>query len=216
MWLPISNLKDTEKGNDIYIIGSGKSLDYIDPSFFDGKITIGISDVYKRVRCKYCVTKERQYLERNIEESNSTFIVSHYCNGILGHVTNKVKIDGAHYFFEHNSNDHNLYLEELDSDRIIVSWATINTALHIAYYLGAKNIILAGCDCGTIDGESNFKDYRNENSAAPPPSKEWYDGWLKEISGDMLILANELRRRDLRVMSLNPFINFQLEGHIYE
>jgi len=216
MWEHISDLKNSEEGKDVYIIGSGKSLDYINLSFFDGKTTIGISDVHKQIECKYNVTKEGQHLKRIINESDSTFIVSHYCNGRLGFTSNKVDIDETHYYFEHKSNDHELHLEELDSDRIIVSWATVNTALHIAYYLGAKNIILAGCDCGTIDGESNYNNYRDKDSPAPPINKKWYDNWLKNISKDILILANELRKRGIGVISLNPFINFQLEGHIYK
>ena len=31
-------LKDIHKGQDIYVIASGASMDYVDPSFFEGKI----------------------------------------------------------------------------------------------------------------------------------------------------------------------------------
>ena len=51
---PITELKDTHKGEDVWIIGSGSSMDYIDPSFFDNKITIGVNDVYKKYEhCSY-------------------------------------------------------------------------------------------------------------------------------------------------------------------
>ena len=33
-------LKDIHKHRDIYVIASGASMDYVDPSFFEGKITI--------------------------------------------------------------------------------------------------------------------------------------------------------------------------------
>lgn len=217
MWRHVSELKNNELGKDIYVLGSGKSLDYVEPSFFNGKITIGIGDVYKRFRCNYSVTKERQHLARRVKEANSTFIVAEFQNG-NNHTSRNpdIPIEGLHYYFNHRHNDHRLHLEELDSDRIIVSWGTVNTALHLACYLGAQNIILAGCDCGTIDGQSNFDNYRDANSAAPPSSKQWYDNWLKKIAGDIVILANELRRRGLGVVSLNPFVNFQLEGHVYK
>ena len=40
--------KNIHKDKDIYVIGSGSSCDFIDNSFFDNKITIGINQVYKK------------------------------------------------------------------------------------------------------------------------------------------------------------------------
>ena len=35
------DFKDLHKNEDIYVIGSGKSLDFIDNSFFDNKVVTG-------------------------------------------------------------------------------------------------------------------------------------------------------------------------------
>ena len=45
----ITELKDKHKGEDIYVIASGKSIDFIDDSFFDGKILIGVNQAYKKI-----------------------------------------------------------------------------------------------------------------------------------------------------------------------
>jgi hypothetical protein len=36
--------------------------------------------------------------------------------------------------------------------------------MHLAAYMGAKNIILIGHDCGTLNGEPNFKDYHTDKT----------------------------------------------------
>ena len=216
-WKNISELKNTEHRKDIYVLGSGKSLDYINSSFFDGKVTIGIGNLYRLVKCKYYVTKEKESLEQRIAAHTGIQIVSEYRYGnIQTQQLNQVPSKKPYYYFEHKTNDHSLHLEELDSDRIIVSWATVNTALHIAYFLGARNIILAGCDCGAIDDNYNAIGYRYAEEPAPPPSDQWYGKWLNRISDDIAVLACALRKRGIGVISLNPFVNFKLEGHTYK
>ena len=38
----IKELKDVHNGQDIWIIGAGSSMDFVDPSFFDNKICISV------------------------------------------------------------------------------------------------------------------------------------------------------------------------------
>ena len=68
---------DLHEHQDIYVICSGKSCDYIEPSFFDNKITIGINQVYKRFNCKYYVRKEINFIDEiimNIDKNSKLFI----------------------------------------------------------------------------------------------------------------------------------------------
>ena len=58
----LEEFKNIHKNQDIYIIASGKSLDFIDNSFFGNKITIGINQVFKKIETDYLVRKERQLL----------------------------------------------------------------------------------------------------------------------------------------------------------
>ena len=41
----IDSLKDVHKNQDIWVIGAGSSMNYVDPSFFDNKITVGLNHV---------------------------------------------------------------------------------------------------------------------------------------------------------------------------
>ena len=44
----MESYKNIHKDETIYIIGSGKSVDYLNISFFSNKITIGINQSYKK------------------------------------------------------------------------------------------------------------------------------------------------------------------------
>jgi hypothetical protein len=58
--------KNLHKGEDIYVIASGKSVDFIDNSFFENKITIGINQVYKKIKTKYLLRKEYNLIKGRI------------------------------------------------------------------------------------------------------------------------------------------------------
>ena len=44
----LTELKNIYQDKDIWIIAGGSSMNFIDPSFYDNKITIGLNHVYKK------------------------------------------------------------------------------------------------------------------------------------------------------------------------
>jgi hypothetical protein len=217
----IKHLKDKHKGEDIYVIASGKSLDFVDESFFDNKILVGVNQAYKKIWCDYLVRKETKFIKDSLA-TDSIVIVSEYDSGNLdtGNSklnTNKVKHDNL-YYFEHLDNRHNqIDTSVFGTDKIVVSFSTITSAIHIAAYMGAANIILVGHDCGVIDGEMTFKGYYN--SIKDTPWQDWrqYKSWLKIIESQTIIVKNEVKKHyNSNVVSLNPFVSLNLENHIYQ
>ncbi len=102
----------------------------------------------------------------------------------------------------------------IGTDMIVVSYSTITSAMHVAAYLGARNIILVGHDCGYVDGKKNFDGY-------PEPIlgriSGFYDRFLGSIEPQSIAVRERLRDvYGCCIYSLNPFLNFQLEGHSYE
>ena len=217
----ITELKDKHKGEDIYVIASGKSIDFIDDSFFDGKILIGVNQAYKKIWCDYLVRKETKFLKQSIEE-DSIVIVSEYDSGNLNSGsgklnTNKIEHDNL-YYFEHLDNGHTqIDASVFGTDKIVVSFSTITSAIHIAAYMGAKNIILVGHDCGTINSEMTFKGYYNSIKDTPWQDWKQYKSWLKAIESQTVIVKNEVKKHyNANVISINPFVSLNLENNIYQ
>lgn len=210
----LKQLKDIEKGNDIYVLASGPSMDFIPKSFFENKVTLGINELYVTHKCKYYIRKEHKEVFDALKHPGIHIISRHDCGNWGG---SRAEDNDDCYIFDHMSNDESIHIEELDTDRIIVSWSTITSGIHMAYYLGAKNIILCGADCGRIDGRNNVKNYHTgEGGGGKKVDQEWYRQWLGNISPASELLAAEIRKRGVPVMSINPFINYQLEGHLYD
>lgn len=209
----IGELKDIYSGYDIYVVASGASAGFIDPSFFNNKLAIGVNEVWKRfANMDYVVRKESKWMSAAIAASRQfgfKLIVSQHNCGMLKYEKNT----GADYYFEHLDNGlQDIDLSVVGTDKIVVSYSTITSAIHVAAYVGAANIILVGHDCGTLDGNTNIAGYAEALHGA-----QFYREFLKVIEPQTVALRAKLKEvYGCNLYSLNPFVNFGLEGHEYE
>jgi len=208
-----SQLRDRHPGSDIWIIASGPSAGFVDPGFFDGKLTIGVNRVWSRFKTDYLVIKELAVLPAALATGSTVIASQHNC-GVLQYALNKAKTNGRDYFvFDHPNNEtERVDLDVIGTDKIIVSFSTITSAMHLAAFMGAANILLVGHDCGTIDGKINFPGY-------PDPlakSEDFYKDFLSRIEPQTRMVRDRLVEvYGCKIYSLNPWINFRLEDHKY-
>lgn len=220
----INELINKHKGNDIYVICSGKSLDFIDNSFFDNKITVGVNQSYKKFEPTYLIRKDSKVLINAINTCKKTIhIISEGRDGAVNDfnkniITTKFNNNNQIFLFKHLQNIHDVNENNVpkENDKLVVSYSTVTTAIHFAQKLGAKNIIIVGHDCGLINGEENFKGYHTEKTIAQKNKNE-YIKWLGEIEKDTINLKKYLQKNyKINIYSLNPFINFNLEGNLFK
>lgn len=211
--------------HDIYVVGAGRSVDFIDKSFFDGKISIGVNSIWKYIPVIFCLFKHGQFIEEAINAKKTTVIMSkHECGDIDKELNNY----NAHYIFTHKRGrfgDIEKNFEENinaigEDDDIFVSHSSITSAIHLAAYMGAKNIIICGHDCGYIDGKSHIDSYDNhinEFYERESVKNDYYNQWFKDISNETMKLKKRLQEvYGCNIVSINPFVNFRLEGHSYD
>jgi hypothetical protein len=216
----IDGFQDKHKNKDIYVLGSGATLNFIKPNFFKNKITVCVNDVgvVYLPKTQYVVTKYHQEaIEYAQKLPKSKIIVS---RGDRGSTYTDCASDLKNlFFFEHNFNkceNSNVFSDwpKNKSGALYVSWSSITSAMHFAAYLGAKNIIMVGHDCGTLDDQHWVKGYVTEN---------WSFGDIEQakqrnklFESQSLAVKNKLTEAfDCNIYSLNPFINYNLEGIQY-
>lgn len=208
-------LKDIHYDEDIYVLGSGPTLNFIHPSFFNGKTVIGVNQIYKYCKCQYIVRKESKFLKESLE-SGATVVMSKYNSGNFSNELNP-STDPNVIIFGHLNNQHmEIDTSVVGRDVLAVSFSTITSAIHLAAYMGAKNIIIVGHDCGLLDDKMTMDNYYD--SIQDTPWQDWsqYKTWLKVIESQTIKLKKSLIEiYDCNIVSLNPFINFNLEGHVY-
>jgi len=205
----IKSLENQYAGEDIYVIGAGKSGDYIDPTFLHGKIAIGVNQSHRRFTdLKYIVKKDGATVEDI--DTGVPIVVSQYKYG-----GNKENVCGT-YMFTHNYNHPKIIgRDELHpaGERLIVSNSTITSAIHFAAFLGAKNIFLIGHDCGTLDGEASFTGY---HVGLPNlwGSQDAYNNWLGILQAQTIEVREYINKNyNCSIYSISPFIGLNLEGH---
>lgn len=214
----INELKNKHKDEDIWVIAAGPSLNYVNSSFFENKITIGVNRICKFFDCDYIVAKDGRGFSDILNNSSheTKLILSKHESGNLHQNLNTC--DREHYIFEHPAKpgeNPDISCITKDSDKIVVSYSTITSAIHLAAYMGAKNIMICGHDCGTIDGNSTIKDYYGKIKPCQG-TEAGYVNWLSKIENHTAVVCSKITEKyNCNIHSLNPFINFNLEGHKY-
>lgn len=221
----IKELKGSLKGEDIYVIGAGPSLDYLPSRFFLNKHTIGVNEAYKKFKCDFTVVIhkyiypyfgtgrvcQRLPLAQTIIDDGQRVVVSKNSCGLCFELND---LKGDYFVFNHlyNKGDKVDYSVLDSEDSLAVGASASLSAIHFAYYLGAGNIILCGLDCGVMD-KALFSDGYEADRSYSRSYCEFFNRSLNLVNEQTKQFADLLREKGVSVVSLNPFINFRLEEH---
>ncbi len=221
--LKLESLKDKHKDKDIYVIGSGPSMSYIDPTFFQSKIVVCVNHTICHVKngpnlepaSIYLVTKEPcKFMNHMLKKRNGIMVTCERHSGVPKNKPNTILHPKQTAIFQ--SGNMSSLKNTKQNTHLIRTSSTITTAIHFAAFAGAKNIILVGHDCGTIDGHVHVEEYRKTTAVI---KENRYGKWMgqKKVEQTTLSVKNALKTFwDVNVYSINPFINLGLEGHTYQ
>lgn len=227
----ITELKNIHHNEDIWCIAAGSSMDFIDSSFFEGKIVIGQNQVYKKYPCSYIVMKDLMESPRfprsikEIESKNIPLIYSKHFKGHYSEYLNQTHYTNS-YVFDHVDNllHTSEHLKCIEKDifsktggkLFVARKSTMTSIMHIAAYMGAKNIIVCGVDCGTMNGNLYYENYTESDWIS---ADNWTNasGWIQGTSDHNLAIRDKIKEvYGCNIYSLNPFMNFNLDGNEYK
>jgi hypothetical protein len=202
--------RDKHKGETIYVLASGSSLNHINPAFFADKTVVAVNFIGLELGLRDYYMVSHYHLDA-IEVSRigpeQTIIIPEHDQGgnALAHTTP----DGANVWaFPTNQQRYAAFDPDSDwptePDSLVVGPTSLHMTMHFAAYLGAATIILVGADCGTLDGHEN-RNGHDRGIGSP------WGVWAQSLPR----VADRLRSMGTDVYSLNPFVNFALEGHSY-
>jgi hypothetical protein len=205
-------------GSDIYIVGTGTSLRAFPLGFLKDKITIGLNQSWKVIDTTYAITMMPKL---NIPE----FIEGEASHPGITWITKPSKVEGqctpeeiayAEEHFYGFENDGKASLTGLDEpsetgrvlDWVInphpeklYLWTSISqSAMNLAANMGARNIILVGCDNGALGGNHHAHNQHTMWKGESPDVRymQYYQG-VAEVRA-------ALRKRGVNVVSMNPFL----------
>jgi len=132
--------------------------------------------------------------------------------GDPGHARNE-----ADFIFNHNPNRGDRGIIDTiqchpGGDRIIVGGSTITSAMHIAAFMGASEVYMAGHDLCSIDGEVNSSNYYD--GVLLLWDTDGYRRWLDRVAAQSRFTADYIKENyGINIVSLTPFMGLLGEGH---
>jgi len=215
----LQDFYNIHKNQPIFIIGSGASVDYYPCDNFKDLITIGVNMAYKHFDLKYNILHHHSLIPDCInfidKGSKTRFFVSEYdCGVIDSKFVNKHKSE-LYITYKHNNQtyqriEHNIF-DYIENDSLYVGGTTTVNAISLAVYMGSNNIILVGCDAGSINGDTNFKNYYNQT-----PENKAYQQYHSVVTVDLIKKIRDiLKTKNISLTMLSPFLDYKLEGNKY-
>ena len=197
-------------GETVYVLASGASLNHIDPGFFAGKTVVavnfigaelGLTDYYM------CSHYHLDAIAVTAKHPGQTIIVPEVDQGGTQLAPYAPPGDNV-WAFPTNQQAYAAFDPDVhwpaDPDSLVVGPTSLHFTMHFAHYLGAAHIVLVGADCGTLDGQENRSGH--DRGIGSP-----WEVWARSLPR----VADRLRAMGSNVYSLNPFVNFGIEGHSY-
>lgn len=200
-------------GLDIYVLGSGPSLQHIPAAFWEGKVIVSTNHgcTHLGITPDWLVTKYHHHAREYAERFTSKIAVTrHNC----GDLSQPVIEAGPWTILDHDANLCERWTGQWpEPGKFLVTFSTITTAMHFAVHLGASNVILAGHDCGWIDQSGRVEGYRQDSDGRSDNDDAHLWGVFSQQTAE--VKRQLWTRYGVTVTSVNPFVNFGLEDHEY-
>ena len=205
--------QDLHHGETAWVIGSGSSLNHIDPSLFANEwcMCVNFAGITLGLRNFYSVSHHHDDAQWIAEQRPDLPVFTTEIEQIPLEDKSEHRPTAPNVVFVPTTEQHyERWNPEVhwptEPNVLTVGPSSIHLTMHLAAYMGARNIILVGADCGEFDGISRVSDYRH------PDGHLHYGIWTKALTA----MANKLRSMGIGVHSLNPWVTPALEGHLYE
>tara|TARA_R110002020_G_scaffold195451_2_gene396444 strand:- start:7032 stop:7646 length:615 start_codon:yes stop_codon:yes gene_type:complete len=202
-------LKDYTKQlpNEVYIFGSGSSLDLYAEDYWDGKFTVGINKSYQFDKHLDAVVLSHGTYIEDVEQNYShlDLFVSRYDSTHVRYGLNKFN-DTTTYVYDHYKNTGFDIIPKIglmdkpEDNKVITCGDTVCRAIGVFVHLGAKNIWLVGCDgVGNSENKINRKDYYPKNASINATV-----GHAARSMQSKLYLRDNLKKYGVNIKFLKP------------
>ena len=206
----LEDFRDVHCCKTVYVFGSGATLNYLAPSFFDDKICVATNFAGSVFGLRRYYVFSHYHADAVAEAAlpqTVAVFTPHREHGtdaeFLGFMPKIVTFPTTTGRPGTSFNPSGKDWPTLDNSLVIGS-SSIHGAMHLAAYLGAKFIVLVGADCGSLGGVDRVEGY-------VPGDSHWvlYEQHLRDMKQRLWDVYS------CQVYSLNPFVNYSLEGVQY-
>ena len=209
--MELQELRGKHEGETVWVLGSGPSLNFVDPSFFADKTVVSTNFSASSIGVvpHYMFSHYHSVSQEMMEHSGT--VVTLGCDTVSqqawqGEKPNNLCLVELRNYQPPGSNWNPLTSHKPGTGTLAYGSSSLHGAMHLAAHLGARHIMLAGADCGTLDGRHRVDTYPLDKVR------------LWELYNRHHKLMKDYLQQEYGVTtySLNPFINLNLEGHKFD
>jgi hypothetical protein len=213
----VYELNGRHDGADIYVVGTGTSLRVFPLNFLQDKITIGLNRAWQLVPVRYCISMVPHLnfpdLLGQPLPAETVWITKHDKYEPYATTAQLAHADRTYYFFRTSGRQSMTLLDEPSeagrmlewvaqpTEDFLYLWTSISqSAVNLAANMGAKNIILVGCDNAALAENHHAHDQHTLWKGVDPNARymQYYEGLAE--------MRTVLRRRGVNLVSLDPFL----------
>ena len=196
-----------DQARTTYVVGTGPSLRCLPPDFFTDKFTIGLNQAYKRLRCHLSVTVHPELVQEyeanfKLGQSPTRWVVKK--KPPMAHL----EIGDPRYYVFGTSYDL-AAVRNRPKDTLYLGEGVQTCAMDLAARLGAKFIVLVGCDAACLEGDYHAHDQHVRWVGRTPEAQ------YKLYRDSTAAVRRQLRGMGVSVMTLSPFIGADAAAEDY-
>jgi hypothetical protein len=213
----LRELRDLYLHQDIYVVGTGPSVNVFPFDFLRDKVCIGLNDAYKLhpAVSPIAFMHHEVYSHTGRDESepfhpNFPELKHVIVKGRSRVRRERIDWDNPHYtFFDWSTDIDAIWTQTKDTDVLYYTpeGCSLHAALQVCWILGARNVFVIGCDSRTMGGR-HYADYDKNgiraNDAPKPGTTRNYDAYVHGT----LIIQEFLRRKGVNVLNLSSVVGY--------
>lgn len=180
----------------VYIVGTGPSLRCMDLAFLASKTTIGLNQAWKHLPTTYSITVHPE-LVLDYQMAN----VAHKTQWVIKKKPPMEKLElGDPNYYVFGTDYEVTSVVRRPADTLYLGEGVQTCAMDLAARMGARFVVLVGCDAGSLGGDYHAHDQHVRWLGMQPADQ------YKLYRDTTAAVRTELRKLGVSVYSLSPFI----------
>lgn len=180
----------------VFIVGTGPSLRVTPLDFLKGRLVVGLNQAWKYLQCDFTITIHPELYQAYCKESGCG--AGRWIIKKKPPMANLELDDEFHYVFGTSYDIETV--AKRPKDTLYLGEGVQSTAMDLAARMGAKTIVLVGCDAGSLEGDFHGHDQHVRWVGRTP------DEQYKLYRDSTAEVREALRPLGVSVLTLSPFI----------
>jgi hypothetical protein len=221
----LRELRDIYYNQDIYIVGSGPSVNLFPMEFLQDKICLSLNDAYKIHPAITPIALMHHQLYAHAGRDVDAPYHDHFKNikYPIVKATGRERteqFDWDHpyfYYFNWRHDIQNIWSATKETDDLYYTpdGCSLHAALMLCWIMGARNVFVIGCDSRTMGGK-HYASYDKNNFRDDEVLKRGKQRNYDSYVFGTLIYQDFLKRKGINVFNLSPMVGYHLVDYQFE